>query len=44
MPLFLRRSDGDMPEYAVIYRADDERELYVGHISKLYAVKDVTWT
>ena len=43
MPLFLRRSDSDMPDYSVIYRADDGRELHVGRIFKPNAIKGLPW-
>ena len=43
MPLFLRRSDSDMPDYSVMYRADDGRELHVGRIFKPDAIKGLPW-
>ena len=43
MPLFLRRRDSDMPDYWVMYRADDGRELCVGRIFKPDAVKGLPW-
>ena len=43
MPLFLRRSDGDVPDFAVIYRADDGRELRVGRIFRPNAIQRLPW-
>ena len=43
MPLFMRRSDSDKPDYSVRYRADDGRELYVGRIFKSHGIKDLPW-
>ena len=43
MPIFLRRSDSDMPDYSVMYRADDGREMYVGRIFKPNAIKGLPW-
>jgi hypothetical protein len=43
MAIFLRPNEFAQPDYCVVYRADDRRELYVGRIFKNDGITGRPW-
>ena len=43
MALFLRPKETKKPDYSVVYRAGDGRELYVGRIFESCGMKGLPW-